>query len=443
MAFMKTWKLSGWLSLVIFMSFVTDVKKVSAQDIGYARMVIDSLCSPGYFGRGYAFRGDSIAANFIVKQFMRAGIEPAGKGYFQPFEIPVNIFPGKMEVRFDRKTLVPGKDYIVSPGSPSIHGTYRVLELSPAILSARESLLNFLERSSGKIIYINKTDFIQLGDSVNKVIRRLTEILKNITDYSPAAVVVAGKDKLVWSTATEVDKRPVIFTNVIPDKIRKVRLEIQEKFIDSCRTQNIIGRIGPENDSDSVMVVTAHYDHLGMMGKDTRFPGANDNASGTALMLDLAKELNTVTDSLRFPVLFIAFSGEEAGLLGSGYFVSHPVIGLDKIKFLINLDLAGTGDDGITVVNATVFKKEYERLTEINNRYHLLPAVKSRGEACNSDHCFFYREGVPCFFIYTLGGIQAYHDIYDRPETLPLTAYDNYFRLLKRFILDMDGVNLK
>lgn len=429
--------------LPVIILFIAITVTAKAQDVNYARNMIDSLCSPGFYGRGYTFRGDSLAADYIASQFRKARVEPADENYFQPFDIPVNIFPGKMEVKVNGKKLVPGKDYIISPGSPSISGKFTLLRLNPATLDSREDLIKFLEGSSGKVIFINKADFIHLGDSVTKVINQLTEILKNITDYNPAAVVVASKDKLVWSTATSVDKRPVIYTNYFPEKFRKIRLDIQEKFLKTYRTKNIIAKITTGNNADSAIVITAHYDHLGMMGRDTRFPGANDNASGTALMLNLARELNSISDSLRFPVIFIAFSGEEAGLLGSRYFVSHPLVDLAKIKFLINLDLAGTGDDGVTVVNATIFKKYFELLTEINDRYHLLPAVKSRGEACNSDHCFFYREGVPCFFIYTLGGIQAYHDIYDRPETLPLTAYNNYFRLLKLFILDIDGVNLK
>jgi aminopeptidase YwaD len=72
-------------------------------------------------------------------------------------------------------------------------------------------------------------------------------------------------------------------------------------------------------------------------------------------------------------------------------------------------------------------------MTSINDRNQLLPKVASRGAACNSDHCMFHQKGVPCFYIYTLGGIQAYHDIYDRCETLPLTEFSDYCRLMILF----------
>jgi len=107
---------------------------------------------------------------------------------------------------------------------------------------------------------------------------------------------------------------------------------------------------------------------------------------------------------------------------------------LDEIKFLINCDLAGTGDEGITVVNGTVYKKQFKKLAKINVKKHYLTKVKVRGRAANSDHYWFSQKGVPAIFIYTMGGISAYHDVYDKAETLPLTEFDDYSQLLIDFI---------
>ena len=95
--------------------------------------------------------------------------------------------------------------------------------------------------------------------------------------------------------------------------------------------------------------------------------------------------------------------------------------------------MAGTGEEGIRVVNGTVYKDRFDKLVQLNDQYKLLAKVDIRGESCNSDHCRFYQRGVPSFFIYTQGGIKAYHDIYDRAETLPLTAFENYFKLMVKF----------
>ena len=108
---------------------------------------------------------------------------------------------------------------------------------------------------------------------------------------------------------------------------------------------------------DSFIFITAHYDHLGGMGKDTYFPGANDNASGDALLLSLAKYY--VAHPAKYSIGFILFAGEEAGLVGSKYYTENPIVPLKNIRFLINTDLAGTGDEGITVVNATEFPNEF------------------------------------------------------------------------------------
>ncbi len=120
-------------------------------------------------------------------------------------------------------------------------------------------------------------------------------------------------------------------------------------------------------------------------------------------------------------------------MLGSGFFADHPLFSLAKIKFLVNLDLVGTGIDGITIVNATEFPEQFEMLSRINESGRNPMNIKKRGKACNSDHCPFFTKGVPCFFIYTLGGIAAYHDPDDRPETLPLTAFGSLSRLLIAF----------
>jgi hypothetical protein len=93
----------------------------------------------------------------------------------------------------------------------------------------------------------------------------------------------------------------------------------------------------------------------------------------------------------------------------------------------------GTGDEGITVVNGSVFKKEFGWLTQINEQKNYVVKIKSRGKAANSDHYWFTEKGVPSFFIYAMGGIQAYHDVYDKAETLPLTEFEDLFHLIIDF----------
>lgn len=107
---------------------------------------------------------------------------------------------------------------------------------------------------------------------------------------------------------------------------------------------------------------------------------------------------------------------------------------LSKVKLMLSLDILGTGDEGITVVNATAERTLFDQLVAINTKKQLLPQVKPRGPTCNSDHCPFVKRNVPSLFIYTMGGITAYHDVLDKEETLPLTEFPDLYFLLKEFV---------
>jgi Zn-dependent M28 family amino/carboxypeptidase len=132
---------------------------------------------------------------------------------------------------------------------------------------------------------------------------------------------------------------------------------------------------------------------------------------------------------------FMAFSGEEAGLIGSDFYVKHPLFPLSQIFFLINLDMVGTGSEGITVVNGKTLIHQFGRLVKINSDNEYIMKVAPRGESCNSDHCPFYKMGIPAVFIYSLGKEhKEYHNIYDSADRIPFTEYDDIFRLLRDYV---------
>jgi Zn-dependent M28 family amino/carboxypeptidase len=134
-----------------------------------------------------------------------------------------------------------------------------------------------------------------------------------------------------------------------------------------------------------------------------------------------------------YSIGFICFAGEEIGLLGSAYYTEHPLLPLNKIHFLLNIDMVGTGEEGVTVVNATEFPAAFAALQQLNRDKQYLVDVKARGKAANSDHYNFSEKGVPAFFIYTMGGIKAYHDVFDVAATLPLTEVNDLSCLIKDF----------
>lgn len=359
-----------------------------SQEVTFARKIVDTLASSSFWGRGYTNDGMKKAAEFISSQFESYGVKPMrGNDFFQSFSYPANTFPGKMEVTINGRDLVPGKDFIISPESKGVKGKGN------------------LERA----------------DSVQFVNRQ-------------TRLIVKLEDKLTWSVAPE----QADFTMIEVDKKslgkespESFKVNIENDLVKNFKAVNVCGIVKGTVKPDSMIFITAHYDHLGGMGKDTYFPGANDNASGISLLLNLAHYY--AANPRAYSIGFICFAGEEAGLIGSKYFTEHPLASLKNIRFLINTDLAGTGDEGITVVNATEFSKEFTMMNAVNDENKLLVKINSRGKAANSDHYFFTEKGVPAFFFYTLGGIKAYHDVFDKAETLPLNEHEDLFRLIVKF----------
>ena len=197
------------------------------------------------------------------------------------------------------------------------------------------------------------------------------------------------------------------------------------------RSQNVCGYIPGE--TDSMIVFTAHYEHLGMHG-DTIFFGAHDNASGTAAVLDLARMCNQQRG--RYTYVFLFFGGEESGLIGSGYFADMPLIKMNKVKLLVNIDLFCGGDEGLMVVNANAkeTKPYVDLLEQLNEQRHYAAKIGRCDNARNSDH-YYLSQDCPAIFIYTLGGpYGGYHSPTDTCDGCGLGNYMNFMTLLKSFL---------
>jgi aminopeptidase YwaD len=373
------------LIILCFLSFA--FYNTTAQNISYNRKIVDTLASPTFWGRGYTNDGMKKAANFLANEFKILGLKPLSKkGFIQKFTYSANSFPGNMEVMINDKKLTTGVDYIVGAESKGNEAT-------------------------GKL---EQKDSVTFVDAKNKILLSLEK-------------------KLTWSAEQKEEN----YTRIQLDKTRfteipkTIQLNIQNKFIKKFDAANVCAMVRGSQKPDSFIFITAHYDHLGGMGKDTYFPGANDNASGVALLLSLAKYY--ATHPQKYSIAFVLFAGEEIGLLGSKYYTENPIIPLKNIRFLTNTDLAGTGVDGITVVNATEFPTEFALMQKVNTDGKYLKAINPRGKAANSDHYFFTEKGVPAFFFYTLGGISAYHDVFDKAATLPLTEQADLMQLMIKF----------
>ena len=407
------------------------VRPVVAQDDAalraQGRAIVDSLCSPRYAGRGYVDNGAQRAAAWIAAEFKAAGLKPMGDDWFQPFTFDVNSFPEKLSVTIDGGTFIPGVDFLVDPASGKAQGQFDIVHLTPADLMLPERRSMTMGVVTGKAVMLN------FPPSAGKdTLAMYAEWEHDLMHYAP--VLKRANGKLTWSVSSEALPFPMIEISqeTWPDTARVLEIDVTNRMLRQHLSRNVLGKVRAKKKSKEWVIISAHYDHLGMMGTDAIFPGANDNASGVAMLITLARHFSSHPG--RYNMLFIAFAGEEAGLQGSEWCAVQRPVDLASVRLMINLDILGTGDDGIMVVNATAQEAVYDQLVAINTSTPRLAAIKKRGPACNSDHCPFVKRGVPAIFIYTLGGIAAYHDVNDKPETLPLTEFPDIFHTLTELV---------
>ncbi|MFP5471132.1 MAG: M28 family metallopeptidase [Bacteroidia bacterium] len=401
---------------VLFLFFVLHLSVFSQQE--FAKSFVSVFASDEFKGRGYVDGGNEKAAQYLADQFARFGVKPYAQTYFQKFGISVNTFPSPTHVIINDSILTEGVDYIVDPYSGSSSGVFSCFYVDFFNLSKASTQIK-------NTVFVIDPSITQNKDSI-AILQRLKYQLSNTHP-----VVWLNSGKLTWSVATEQGQNAILeIKKETFGRPNELKIDVKNEYIQHFETQNVIGFIKGKKKKKHI-VITAHYDHLGKMG-NAIFNGANDNASGVASMLYLAQHF--ASKKPKYSMVFIAFGAEEVGLLGSEYYVKNPAFPLKQIKFLINLDLNGTGEEGVTVVNGTLHKKEFLKLTNINNEQHLLEKIKVRGQAANSDHYWFTQQSVPAFFIYTMGGVSHYHDVYDRPETLPLTEFNDLTSLLIQFI---------
>lgn len=206
---------------------------------------------------------------------------------------------------------------------------------------------------------------------------------------------------------------------VVPDSIRKA--------------DNIIGFL--DNGARKTIVIGAHYDHLGFGELGTRdtlnigkiHNGADDNASGVAGLLELAKHYSKNKEKENFNFLFIAFGAEEWGLLGSKHFVENPTIALENIHWMLNMDMIGryNPDNGLAIIGygtSTAFEEIFKNLS---SDLHYYTSREGKG---GSDQTSFYNKRIPVLFFHT-GGHDDYHKSTDDTERINFEALKSILEL--------------
>ncbi len=401
----------------------------------FIKTEIKNLCGKNMNGRGYVANGSDSAARYILKRFKEFNLKPVNdKGSFeQGFAFPVNTFPARMDVFINGDSLWPGRAYVVDPASSSFAMdssavTIKVKKVKLGKVSDTAAWARKLAEFDSSHAYLLEG----LGDVAESLQMRPSKVVAML----PKGLFIIPKEgRLKWATRREQIAATVIYAqdDSLPKKVKNISVRIDAVYNTHQHSENIVACV-PGEIKDSFIVFTAHYDHIGCMGKKTVFQGASDNASGTAMLIYLANYYSR--HKPKYTMVFIAFGAEEASLMGSEFFVWNPMIPLSNIKFLTNIDIMGDAKFGITVENAGINAGQFARLQDINNKEKYLKTLYPRPLAVNSDHYYFARKNVPCFYIHSNGGQGYNHDVFDVKTALSLNSVREVSRLLIDFVAE-------
>ena len=402
------------------------LKKADKITLANLETHIQYLSNDKLEGRRTGTQGEKLAATYISGEFQKAGLSPDGlNGWFQPFEVN------------DGKQINPGTHFFINGTELKQEKEYFPLAFSaiksvqgiPAIALQESDVPWFIDLKETLDTNQNNPHFdidIALHEKVKDCISKgATAVIFYNTSKIADNIIFNRRDNSDLATV------PVLYVTkdgqkkYLKDESASLDVKIQVDITEKKRTgNNVVGYI--DNGANNTVILGAHYDHLGY-GEDGNslyrgnekliHHGADDNASGTAALIELARLLK-LSKFRNNNYLFIAFSGEELGLYGSKYFVDHPTIDLRKANYMINMDMVGRLNDSSHVLTIGGYgtSPSWGALFANNDdkKYFILK-YDSSGTG-PSDHTSFYRKDIPVLFFFT-GIHKDYHkptDEYDK-----------------------------
>jgi len=382
---------------------------------------VSFLASDLLEGRATPSPGLDIAAEFIASKFRAVGLDPGGDdGFFQTAhlkQVEPDMTGFKLELANGKETISLETDSVA------------VRNMAPVDLAGVETVKSGATDRKGKVVLITMRDLRHYGG------------LDDLRKSGAAMIIVTGfrphpGPRIVVDDSENV---PVVFVRsdrvtalLKADAAVKVTAHIAAPKQKAIVVRNVAGVLRGSDPvvKDTYVLVTAHYDHIGIKteGKGDRiYNGANDDASGTASMMEVAGALSRLPVKPKRSVVFIAFFGEEAGLLGSKWYGSHPAVPLVKTVADVNLEQMGRTDDdsGRQVNNATMTGFDFSDVPQIFAKAGELTGVKVYKDNNRSDP-FFARSdnqaladsGVPAHTMAVAFEFSDYHGVGDEWQKL-------------------------
>jgi aminopeptidase YwaD len=412
-----------FLPLLVLMAQCTTAQKLKKTD----KPVFDNLQAHVSFladnkleGRRTGTLGEKLAYEYISNEFTKAGLTPKGNdgGFIQPFEVN------------EGKQINATNHLIINSFDLELHKDYFPFIFSPN--AAIEAAPSMSLKESGTIWFYDLKE--KLEENKNNPHYDVTDVIKNkvneVEKKGATGLIVFNtgtiKDNLKFDAKAKdaLLKIPVVYvTNEVKkkylyDETATIDINLKVDIGDKKRTgNNVIGYI--DNGAANTIILGAHYDHLGY-GEDknslstnaTRqiHNGADDNASGTAALIEASKLLRA-SKFKNNNYLFIAFSGEELGLYGSKFFVDNPTINLSTANYMINMDMVGRLNDSTKGMSIGGYgtSPTWGQLLNAKDKYFTIK-FDSSGTG-PSDHTSFYRKDIPVLFFFT-----GVHTDYHKPS---------------------------
>ena len=431
-------------------------------------------------GRYPGTKGSKDVIAYLVKEFKSYGIKPGiNKSFVQPFDITTDLEIDKSSfATLNNDTLKLGDEYTPLSFSSDGNATGALVFVGYGF-NINEEKLKWNDYKN--IDVKNKWAIIMRhgpsrDEKHSKYANHMPLHKKMLVARDMGAVGVAFISQVEDENILPFNYMPgyknegipaIHFSNEFADKIlkqegwsrRKIQEEMNQKLnsisfeIDNqklttkikinklkIRAGNVVGEIrsGNRKHRDEYIVIGAHFDHLGLGGhgsgsrkpKDVLVhPGANDNASGTAGLLEIAQKLSTQKGRLKRSVLLVGFDAEEKGLLGAKHFIKNPPIDLDKIITMINLDMIGGMKDSTVTVGGVGTSPSFEPLLDSLEKSRNIKISMSKPGFGPSDHAAFYSENIPVLFFFS-GFDNEYHTPNDTWKNINLKGTESIVNLV-------------
>lgn len=417
-------------------------EKANAVLVASLKNHVQYLADDQLEGRLTGSKGEELAMQYLISQYQQMGIEAKGtNGYVQEFEIKEGKqIDAATRLVVEDQTLAVRSDYFPLPYSAN-----KSAQGKPAMVLTEKGqpwffdLQDVLEDNQNNPHFdIENTIKQQVVHAVSKGATALfvynsSKLVDNI-QFNKNDTSGVLSIPVIYITKEGIKK---YFTDESASYSIRVNVSLSEK---KRKARNVIAFLN--NNAANTVVIGAHYDHLGY-GEDKGaldtfhaiHNGADDNASGTAALLELARMLKTKAPTNN-NYLFIHFSGEELGLLGSKYWLEHPTVKITP-NYMINMDMVGRYDTShkLTVGGYGTSPVWGEVWKGLNS--NLIVKFDSTGSG-PSDHASFYRANIPVQFFFT-GSHPDYHKISDDADKINYDAQKDIVKLIYELITRVDS----